>query len=106
MAILILDEFERAAVGAQRCNGVAASRQHHRVVEDRRRSLETDVDLDGVAGCRRDRSECRGDEPRHGAFACQAIAQGDQRRGIAPVGNQDRDPSCPDAAVARSREQR
>ncbi len=49
MAVLILDELERAPIGLQPTYGVSASGKHHRVVEHRWRRFEAHVHFDGIA---------------------------------------------------------
>ena len=49
VAILVLDEFERPAVGAKRADGFVAVGKHQCVVEHGRRRFQADVHLDGIA---------------------------------------------------------
>ena len=102
VAVLVLDEFERPAVGAERAGGFVAVGEHQRVVEHGRSRLQADVHLDGLPRSWLHGTEGRRDEPRDRTFARQPIGDGHERRAVTPVRYENRHSTSPDAAVAGS----
>ena len=76
-----------------------------RVVEHRGRRFEAHVHFDGIAGCGFHRAQRRGHKAGDGSFAGEPIGEGDERGSLAPIGHDNGDSTCANAAVAGSGEQ-
>ena len=100
--VLILDELERPAIGAQGMDGVRAVWQHQGVVEDGWRRLQADVHFDGLAGSGLHRTERRRHEARHRTFTRQPIGEGREGLTVTSICHEDRHPAGSNAAVPGS----
>ena len=67
MTVLVLDELDRLTEACELGLGRLAARQHDAVPHHRRRGLQRDFHIDGIALLRHDPTQACANEARHGA---------------------------------------